>query len=277
MTLSVRKKIFFGGLAFCTLSLAILLLGGYYAFPAFEASMDTSSMQAGGIANALFGNLAESSHIVPYFAILCAVMYSLAGIILILIFFEKTHSPEILFIGLFIISLSFEFIRLSVPLREILHFPSVYMIFTSRILLFGRYIGLFSLFAAAVYAAGLDIQKQQIVLIMIILASLLIAINIPVNSQIWDSSFKLVNAFAAMLILVETGVIIITIITFFISAWSRGSKTFIYIGLGIFTAFLGRNILLASDSWFTLVPGFLALSIGTWICCTKLHREYLWL
>ena len=170
MTLSIRKKIFLGGLAFSILSLAILSFGGYHAFPAFKASMEASSMQSGGIVNALFRNYVESSHMVPFFAILCALIYSLIGIILILIYFEKTHSPEILFIGLFIISLSFEFIRIIVPLREIFHFPSMYMIFTSRILLFGRYFGLFSLFAAAVYAAGLDIQKQQMAFIMVILA-----------------------------------------------------------------------------------------------------------
>ena len=79
-----------------------------------------------------------------------------------------------------------------------------------------------------------------------------------------------------MLSIVEIGILVITMLTFFISAHIRDSRTYIYIGFGAFLVFAGRNILINSDTWITPIPGLLLLIAGTWLICTRLHREYLW-
>ena len=277
MTLSVRNSIFRGGIILAVISLAIIAAGGYYAFSAIPEVSAAAAQRSQGLINIIIKETGEPSEYVPFWTMLGLAAYSLVSIILIYYFFEKTQSPEILFLCFFVISLSFEFIRILLPLRRIFPFPDMYLITASRILLFGRNFGLLSLFAASVFAAGLDMQRQQSVLIMLILASMVIALNIPIDSLVWDSTFVLWNGYNTMLKIAGTGILGITIITFFISAHTRGSKSYITIGIGTFLVFLGRNISFCSDNWVTLVPGFILLVLGTWLVCSRLHREYLWL
>ena len=277
MTLSLRNNFFKAGIILAALSLGVAGIGGYFAFPAFPAAAESAAMRSQGIIQSFIESLAEPSSYIPFWVMLAASAYSLICITLIYFFFEKTQSPEILFIGLFVLSMLFEFSRLVIPLREIFAFPAVYLIAAFRTLIFGRYFGLFSLFAASVYASGLDAQKQHNVFIMMVLAALIIALNIPVDTLAWDSAFMIFSGYRSMFFMMETGIFLVTMLTFFISAYTRGSKSYILIGLYAFLAFAGRGILLNSDTWITFIPGILLLVLGTWLICARLHGEYLWL
>jgi len=277
MTLLVRNNFLKGGIIFAALSLCVAGAGGYFAFEAFPGISRGATQRPQGIIQGIFAGFFETSAYVPLFTIFCAVAFSLVSVILLYFFFEKTQSPEILFFALFFISLSFEFARLALPLREVLQFPVGRIVIASRILIFGRYFGLFSLFAAGAFAAGLEIQKQQNVLQMLILSGMVIAVNIPIDSLAWDSTFRLLNSYRPMLNVVGGGILAVTIVTFFISAYTRGSRTYIFVGLGTLLAFVGRNMLINADNWFTPSAGLLILTAGTWLACSRLHKVYLWL
>jgi hypothetical protein len=147
----------------------------------------------------------------------------------------------------------------------------------SRIILFGRYFGLFSLFTASVYAVGLKAQKQRNIITIIAVITLIIILGVPVDTQAWDSSLNMITGYTSMFRLIETGAFLITTISFFIAAWLRSSRDFIFIGAGAVLALLGRNILLSAGTWVGLPAGLLFLVIGTWLICTSLHKIYLWL
>lgn len=277
MILSVRNYFFRGGIAFVALAVVLIAAGGYFAFPAYPASVTSAALRPWGIAQKFIESFAKPSAYVPFWTMVSAVGYSFISIILIYYFFEKTQSPEIFFFGFFVISLSFEFVRIVIPLKGIFPFLSMYLISASRVLLFGRYFGLFSLFAASVYAAGLDVQRQHNIFFILVLAALVISLNVPIDSLVWDSSLKIKNGYRVMFAMIDAGILLVTMLTFFISSYTRGSKTYMYIGFGSFLVFAGRNILLNSDTWITPFPGLLILAAGTWLIASRLHREYLWL
>jgi hypothetical protein len=192
-------------------------------------------------------------------------------------FFEKTQSLEIFFFAFFVISFAFEALRIMVPLRAIKDFPSVYLLFGSRVMLFARFFGIFSLFAASVYAAGLGEQKQGNIVFIIAIAAMITSLGIPIDSLTWDSSLMMRCGYTSMFKMIEAGIMLITILSFFVSAYSRGSREYIFIGIGSLLVFLGRAVLLPADTWITPLPGLLLLVGGTCIICDQLHRVYLWL
>jgi len=234
-------------------------------------------MRPDGITQKLISGFAESSSYVPLWTMLGAVAYSFIGIILIYHFFEKTQSSEILFVGLFVISLTFEFARIIIPLKDVLHLPAFFLIAAPRVLFFGRIFGLFSLFASGVYAAGMDAQKQRSFLLMLILAALVITINVPMDIFVWDSTFLVWSGYRFMFSVIEAVILAITIASFLVSAFTRGSRSYVFIGIGVLLAFAGRNILINSDALITVLPGLVILSVGTWCICSRLHFVYLWL
>ena len=277
MTLSERNYLFRGMIIIAALSLLLTITGGYLAYPSFPAAASSAAFRAGGAIQKFFGRYAAPSAYAPFWTMMGAVAYSFASITLIYFFFEKTQSPEIIFFGFFAFSLSFEAARIIIPLRVPFSFPAMYLTIAAQVLLFGRYFGLFSLFAASVYAAGFDSQKQRNIFFMLILSALVIALTVPVDGLVWDSTFKLLSGYGPMFAIVEAGIAAATIITFLISAFTRGSRTYILIGLGTLMAYAGRNMLLNADTWVIPAAGILFLGLGTWLICSRLHKEYLWL
>jgi hypothetical protein len=128
-----------------------------------------------------------------------------------------------------------------------------------------------------VYAAGLEVQKQRNTILIISIAALVISLGIPIDTDTWDANFNMINGYTSMFRLLEAGIFIITVVSFFIGARSRGSGDYIFISAGVVLAFIGRNILLNADTWAGPLPGILLLSAGTWLACTRLHKVYLWL
>jgi hypothetical protein len=203
--------------------------------------------------------------------------YALITLILIYYFFEKTQAPEILFVAFFTLSFVFETARIIVPLQVAYALPGMYLIIAYRVLLFGRYFGLFSLFVASVCASGLEIRKPGNIILIILATTLIVALRMPIDGSSWDSSLSLISGYPSMFTLVEIGIILITMVSFFISAYTRGAREYLYIGLGAVLVFIGRNLLLAADTWVTPLPGLVTLAAGTWFICRQLHRVYLWL
>jgi hypothetical protein len=162
-------------------------------------------------------------------------------------------------------------------MQDIFEYPFFYRLSAARILLFARYFGIFSLFTAGICAAGMEIQRNRNIILTIIIAALLIVLVIPIDTQTWDTSFKMINGYNNILKMMETVAFIATSISFFAAAKVRDSKDYIYVGIGVVLALSGRSILLEADNWAGPVLGILLLSFGTLIICSKLHKIHLWL
>jgi hypothetical protein len=213
----------------------------------------------------------------PLISMMGSILFALISLILILYYFEKTPAPEMLFVSFFVFSLAFEAGRIMLPLIAAWNLPGVFGVMAQRVLLFGRYAGIFSLFVAGLCASGLEMQRQVNIILIIILAGLVIALGVPLDSLAWDTSLCLVTGYGLMFLLVEAGVALIGALSFFVSAHTRGSRKYAGAGAGAFLAFLGWGTFLRSDTWPALALGLILLALGTWLVCGQLHRVYLWL
>jgi hypothetical protein len=276
MTLSARNNYFRIGIALSFLSLAVTFALIYTTFPVYP-QVGAVAIRTTGIIQSLVARFFHPQAYAALATMILSALYAFVAMIFIYYFFEKTQSPEILFFGLFVSAFAFEGLRATVPLKEVYNLPSLYLLLGARTLLFARFFGIFSLFAASVYAAGLGEQKQGNIVFISAIAALVVALGSPIDSLAWDSSLMMLHGYPAMLKLVEVGVMLITMISFFISAYSRGAREYIFIGVGSFLVFLGRSLLFSTDTWITPLPAILLLAGGTWITCVQLHRVYLWL
>jgi hypothetical protein len=276
MTLSDRNVLFKVGIAFCAVCALLALAVSFTVMSAYSA-MEENSRRPTEFFQVFVSSFLQVSYFAVHLSMAMAVLYSLIGIILIYYFFEQTQAPEILYIAFFTVSLSFEGFKLIVPLHLIYDIPSLYLLIASRILLCGRYFGIFSLFAASVCASGLEVEKTRNILMAILIATLIISLGVPIDTQTWDTSLNMINGYISMFRLIEAIVLITTVISFCIAIKVRGSPEYAIVGLGALLALIGRNILLSADNWASPVPGILLLSVGTWFICTRLHKIYLWL
>jgi hypothetical protein len=274
MTLSGRNAFFRVGIVFCAVSTLLILIASFFLMPDYP-SMNENARRPSGFLQSILGNFLDVNYIAVHISLVMVVLFSLAGIIMILSFFEQTSAPEILYIAFFTVSFAFETIRIILPLQSIYDIPSFYTLLASRVLLFARFFGIFSLFAAGICAAGLEVQMTRNVILVIIVAALVL-IGVPIDAQSWDTSLNVIYGFNSMVGLIEIIVFLTTIVSFLIAVNVRGSREYAYIGIGIMIALVGRYLLLYFDNWAGPIPGILMLSFGTWFACSKLHKIYLW-
>jgi hypothetical protein len=277
MTLFNRNIAFKLEVALSFLCLLICIMAFIEIIPA-HASMENGAIhRSESLFRTFTGKFFGAELLAVYSCILALVLFSFFSIILVFHFFEKTQSPEILYVVFFAASFSIEALRLILPLSWIYNIPSLYLLTAARIILFGRYFGIFSLFTASVYAAGYKAQNQRNTIMFIAVTTLIITLGIPIDTQTWDSALNMISSHVSMFKLLEAGTILITTISFLIAAWSRSSREFVFISIGSIFAFLGRNILVNTDIWAGLPAGLALLITGTWLICTRLHKIYLWL
>ena len=276
MTLFERNVFFKAGIVFCGLTALLAAAASYLIIPVYS-KMSENPSRPPYIIQSISGRFLENSYYAVHVSILFAVVFSLIGLLLIHHFFERTSTPEILYISFFIFSFSLEIIRLFIPMQLIYNYPFFHLLSSARILLFTRYFGLFSLFTAAICAAGLEVKKNRNITSIILISVLLIILSVPVDNQTWDTSLKMVNGYNNTLRMMDIAAFIITALSFFAAAKIRDSKDYMSAGFGVLLALSGRNILLGTDNWAGPVLGMSLLSYGTFLICSRLHKIHLWL
>jgi hypothetical protein len=277
MTLRDRNVFFKAGIVISALCTILVLLSCFSILPAYSM-MEENNHRPPEIIQVFISRFLKVNYIAVHASLVMAVLFSFVALILIHYYFEQTQVPEIIYIAFFTVSFSFEIFRLIVPLQNFVsHIPSLYLLIASRILLFSRYFGIFSLFEASVCAAGFSEDKSRNIIMIIVIAALIITLGVPIDTQIWDTSLNMVNGFTSMFRLIEAVMLITTVASFFIAVNVRGSKEYAFIGLGALLALVGRNILLGTDNWASPISGILMLSLGIWFICSKLHKLHLWL
>jgi hypothetical protein len=277
MTLSARNTVFKAGIALSLLCLLICIAASVKVIPVYSLMEQDITVRSKGIFHAIVEKFLSVKILAVHCCIAVSVLYSLLTLFFIYFSFEKTQSPEILFVAFFAVSFAPETLRLLLPLGHVYEISPLYLLMASRVILFGRCFGIFSLFAAGIYAVGFEVRRQRSVVLAIIVLTLIIALGVPVDTYTRDSGFNVISGYSSMFRLIEAGAFLITAVSFFIAAWLRSSREITLIGAGTVLVFLGRIILLTADSWAGPAAGTVFLVFGTWLICTNLHKMYLWL
>ncbi|MCA1949001.1 MAG: hypothetical protein LDL24_00370 [Treponema sp.] len=277
MTLSGRNRLIILGIVWSSLTVVFL---GYFSIKTFSIYPQIE-MQAinrtFGFAHTFFAPFFAPYPFAPLLSIWLSILYSLAGIITVYVLFEKTQAPEILFFANFVLSLSLEISRMANPLINYYGTSLTYSVFAGKLLLFSRLFGLFSLFLASVYAAGMEMQRYGLLLLFNGAVCFALASGVPIDSMSWDTAMTPQFGFSDMFFLIEATIVIITILSFFIAIKNKSSKDYMYVSIGIVLVLLGRDLLLHADTILEIALAVPMLALGTWMYCSNLHQYYLWL
>ena len=276
MTLSERNVFLKIGIFYCVAVILLIAAASFLTVPVYpeiEENTQRPDYYFQFIAGLFLGN----SYYAVHAALFLSAVFSLVGMIMIHAYFERTPTPEILYIAIFAISLSFEALRLCLPLNFVYQFPSFYLRITTKVLLFARFFGIFSLFTAGLCAAGMDIQKARNAILIIFIAALVISLGVPIDVHSWDTGFNTACGYITTFRLIELLVFVTTMASFLIASKIRDSKEYVNAAIGVVLALIGRNILLGTDNWIGCFLGIALLSFGTLFLCSKVHKIYLWL
>ncbi|GMO27920.1 MAG: hypothetical protein Ta2F_03520 [Termitinemataceae bacterium] len=213
---------------------------------------------------------------ISYITALLSLVYTLVFQVMILYFFEKTQSVEVRFLNAFVFSLAFESARMVLPIMQLMTLPLFYFAIAGRVLLFGRFFGAFSIFAASLCVGGFKNKKEEQIFLTIAIVALLFSLQIPIDVLSWSTSLVPRSGFHVMLDVIEFCIVIISFVNFFMGSITRKTREYFYAGCGIFTAYMGSKLLVSADLIIPAIFGFLLLCAGTWFSGIQFRRMYLW-
>ncbi|MDR2601574.1 MAG: hypothetical protein LBC53_03875 [Spirochaetaceae bacterium] len=275
MILLQRTSLIKFGLAFSLAAFAGILAISPKLIPLFESLTPQASQRAGSPARALF--FKSTLDIVPYFSLLAALIFACIMLFCILYFFENTSSPEIHCFELFAFSFAFEIFRVVLPLKNIYMLSPFYLMTAERCLAFARLTGIFALFAAGLFASGIETKRKEIFLFPFCVAALIIAIRMPIDIYSFDTSLSSIFGFSKMFHAIEFVLAIITASSFFVGAYLTGSREYIPAGGGVVLLILGKTMLQTADALVLLIISILMIITGFYLFCNNLRKMYMWM
>ena len=205
------------------------------------------------------------------------VLFALVFGIILRISFSKTLSAEIFFFSIFILTLSFESLRIIIFFLTLRHLPFLYGIIATRVVIFARFIRAYSLFGAGLFAYGTRNPKTGLFLGLGALASFAFAAIVPVDVTRQSFDLLYTTGIESVINIILLFTYIITIFTFVLAGYTKKTQEYIQMALGLFLAVIGSQVIIfLPDLIFISAPGLVILIIGSILFSKKTHDLYLW-
>ncbi|MDR0684446.1 MAG: hypothetical protein LBF83_04900 [Spirochaetaceae bacterium] len=205
-----------------------------------------------------------------------AVLFAFVSQVLLFYFFEKTQAIEVRLLATFLFSFTFEILRIVIPLKTVMNLSGYIPVIASRLIVFGRFYGLFALFAAGLCVSGLEIRREETIIFPVAMAALLFALRMPIDSFYYDTSLYPLAGFPRTFGIMNAVIVVLSFLCFVSGAYTRGIREYYFIALGVLAAAIGRRLLLTADTWVMLAAGSGLLFFGAWYAGIQFRRMYLW-
>lgn len=207
---------------------------------------------------------------------LVLIFYVPVCLYLLLRFFENTQTTEIIFFTGFLIACLAETARfITICLGLWLSFSDM-LIFSGKIVLFGRTLAPLSFLCAALLsetAQRQDIERNYTVMIII---SIVFAALIPMNTARITSTGLISEGFMNLINTMRFFIIATTFLSFLIHGITKNNSEQKQLALFSLLIYISYALLVSCDNLCFLILGSLGLAGGTYFYFLNLHRLYMW-
>ncbi len=200
--------------------------------------------------------------------------FSLIWLIYIYRGFEKTQSSEMIFFAASVFAVSFEMLRIVIPLTGV---DGGYLITViSRVSLFSRIFFLLSILSSGLFNSAQTAQMIGSSIFLLGFISFSLSQSIPINSMGPTSNFILLTGYPAILSLFFVCIGALAILSYLILGITRATKEYFSYAGGLALLIPGYFLLILADNWLYAIGGAALLNFGTWLYMDRMHRYYLW-
>lgn len=208
-------------------------------------------------------------------SVLFLTVFSLIGWFIIRSYFKKTASAEMFFFMFFVISLSFETVRILQILLIIYEEAMFLGNLLTRIVFFGRFFGLLCLFFSGLFSSWLEFQRIGLVLSVSLLLPFALSSAVPVGTEIQaDLMYILGSRNEVMLVVIALEVF--CVLNYIFAAVFLKQKESLMVALGMAFVVGGRELMFFAPQLVFIIIGSICLILGSIVFGRKIHALYLW-
>jgi hypothetical protein len=241
-------------LLFCGTVMALLRHAAHTQEKVFTASLTLNLIAVGGVS-----------------------LFSVAGGFGFRRLFRRTSALEIFFFLAFILSLSFDALKIVNYYFTIVHVPAFYGTIITRAVYFGFFLGLFFLFTGSLFSGDLTYQKLGTVLGLVMVFSLALVYSLPVDETVFNINLLYRVGGSDYILLVRFGLEALTLLGFGRSAYLLGSSEQWCICGAVALLITGRELLFFLLSPPSVAIGIILLISGALFFSKKVYAKHLWI
>ena len=221
--------------------------------------------------------LAGQESIAPLaLALLCELIFSVAAVLVLYFSFRKTASPEIFFFILFVMSMSFDAVKMLHILFDVTAIPPYFDTILTRVIVFGKSFGTLCLFACGLFAVGVSYERLEIVLVTALLLAFALSASLPVDMTSIEPNFVMTTGYERELSIITYVLYAFAVGNFLLAAFQTANKSYILIGLGMAMVMVGREILYYRYDGLSVIVAFVLLVAGSTLFGEQTHEVHLW-
>ena len=210
------------------------------------------------------------------FLLFCELFFCIATLIVLYISFRKTASAEIFFFTLFVVSMSFDTLKIVLLVIDATSLPPYFGVVVSRFIYFAHFLGPASLFACGLFATGMRYERIEIVLISSLLLSFTLAATVPIDMTLLEPWFVMRLGYSREIRGVTVLLYLFAFTNFLLAAYQLRNRNHLIIATGLALAIGGREILFYRIDVISVIFAFVLLVFGTTIFGERTHEVYLW-
>lgn len=190
---------------------------------------------------------------------------------------RRMSSLEIYFFLLFLITLSFDGLRVLNWVFLVNKVTPYFGGVVTRISYFGYFMGLFCLFTSSIYSGEIQYQKAGTLLSVLATLSLALSYSMPVDITFLEPVLLYRVGGKEYLLLVRGGLMVLTLLSFARSALvSRLREEWAICG-AVALLMVGREVVFFHSHTFLGIGGILCLLVGSFYFSRKSYAKHLWI
>lgn len=215
----------------------------------------------------------------PLSVAMVVLLFSLVSFVFIVYVhfaFRKIQSTEMFFFEVFLFSISFESLRLLIPLYSFSSFILVELSAISRLLYFFRFLGIFSLLAMSLFSIKVVTRQIFPITFLIFFLSLILSMSSPMDGTYINPLFMAGKLYLRRHIILFFSCSLFLILSMIISYFYNGIRERLYMIVSMICLLIGYFVLLYAQSYFTLLLSGLLFAAGVFSTVKNIHSIYLW-
>lgn len=216
----------------------------------------------------------ESLQVDTTYVLVSISILSFITTVFLQLFYKKSLSTQIVFISVFITTLSLQSIRIIEPIIDFNSF--LITIQLSRISIFCKYICLLSLLGTSLFSYSIKKQKVGSWLSLSIIASLIISTFIHFNTGIIDNNLVAKVIYGKEEITLSVLIALMIVITFIKTGFDTKNREYIHLGTACLLLYMGLELSYLSLSIISGIFIIIFLTSGFTIYLKSVHNITLW-
>ena len=178
-------------------------------------------------------------------------------------YFRKNTDPQVFFFSVFLFSLAFHMLKIGAVAVEVYDQAPVFGALLTRVMYFGKTLGIAGLFSAGVYAVGAHYQKLASILGILAILSFALSYTVPVRIDALLPSLSHQTSLDLGLQVLYSFLIGATLLNYALAAYMLRRQELLLLGAALAVAGISEELLFAMPNFVVTLIAFVLIVVST--------------